>query len=110
VTDIFYLRGGDNDGMIVGVIASPMSNGCRSELKIGGESTVMDGKVFLTPKKGFLNDPCLIGKTEQTIRGKECHLFVNNPIHTPEGTTKIYITQGGKLLTIFGGVKNILYL
>jgi hypothetical protein len=49
VTDIFYLRGGDNDGMIVGVIASPMSNGCRSELKIGGETTVMDGKVFFTP-------------------------------------------------------------
>jgi hypothetical protein len=64
VTNIYNLGGGDGDGMIVGIITCVVILRGRSELIIGGETTVMDGKIFFTPHKGSLYDPLLISKTE----------------------------------------------
>jgi hypothetical protein len=64
VTNIFDLCGGDDDGMELRIITCVVILRGRSELKIGGETTVMDGKVFFTPHKGSLYDPLLISKTE----------------------------------------------
>jgi hypothetical protein len=64
VTDIFDLGGGDDDGMELRIITCVVILRGRSELIIGGETTVMDGKIFFTPHKGSLYDPLLISKTE----------------------------------------------
>ena len=64
VTNIFNLGGGDGDGMEVWIITSPISFRGRSELIVGGETTMMNGEIILTPLKGFLYDPLFISKTK----------------------------------------------
>jgi hypothetical protein len=49
VTDIFDLGGGDDDGVELRIITCVVILRGGSELIIGGETTVMDGKIFFTP-------------------------------------------------------------
>lgn len=95
MTNISDLRGGDGDGVPVGIIAGPKPEGCRPELIIGGEPTVVDRQVFLTPYKGISDDKLLIGETQRHIRGEYCHLPVNDLIHTPKLRQTFKIYKGG---------------